>query len=189
VRNYCQVQGCQAKDEVRFKLMETFMQNYHQIVSPLNEKTDSVVITTTTREGIYFIDTADAGIFVQPEIEPTQLMMPSPEILRTNNIINRRVNWVFSFKTNKNPVPKGGYLNMTIPRDVLITVTNSSIDLINYDTGAKYWNFTYKLHPRSTSSVDSVREIILWNLCNGTNGCVTGASYSFTIDWIKNPVA
>jgi hypothetical protein len=32
-------------------------------------------------------------------------MMPSPEILRTNNIINKRVSWVFSFKTNKNPVP------------------------------------------------------------------------------------
>ena len=102
--------------------METFIQNFYQVVSPLQEKRDSLVITTTTREGIYYIDTADSSVFVQPEMEPTQLMMPSPEILRTNNIINRRVNWVFSFKTNKNPVPRGGYLNITIPRDVLITV-------------------------------------------------------------------
>jgi hypothetical protein len=81
-----------------------------------------VVITTTTREGIYYIDTADESVFVEPEMEPTQLMMPSPEILRTNNIINRRVTWVFSFKTNKNPVPKGGYMNVTVPKDVLVTV-------------------------------------------------------------------
>jgi hypothetical protein len=74
-------------------------------VSPLQAKKDSVVITTTTKEGVYYFDTVDSGLFVVPDLQPTQLMMPSPEILRTNNIINKRVSWVFSFKTNKNPVP------------------------------------------------------------------------------------
>jgi hypothetical protein len=74
------------------------------------------------------------------------MIMPSPEILRTNNIINRRVSWVFSFKTNKNPVPKGGYMNITIPREVMITVPNSTIDLLNYDNGVRYWNFTYRVY-------------------------------------------
>jgi hypothetical protein len=57
-------------------------------VSPLNDKRDSVIITTTTKEGIYFIDTADTGLFIAPELKPTALIMPSPEVLRTNNIIN-----------------------------------------------------------------------------------------------------
>jgi hypothetical protein len=126
--------------------METFIQNYYQDVSPLDPIKDSIVLITTTREQIYYLDTADTNVFVTPNLEPTQLIMPSPEILRTNNIINRRVSWVFSFKTNKNPVPKGGYLNVTIPRNVLITIPNSTIDLINYDNGVRYWNMTYKLH-------------------------------------------
>ena len=96
--------SCGVRDQVRVKLLETYVQNYFQIVSPLNEKTDSVIITTTTKEGIYFVDTADTGVFITPELKPTSLIMPSPEILRTNNIINKRVSWVFSFKTNKNPI-------------------------------------------------------------------------------------
>ncbi len=105
-------------------------------------------------------------------------MMPSPEILRTNNIINKRVSWVFSFKTNKNPVPQGGYLNLTIPKDVLIALQNSSLDVLNYDNGVRYWNVSIKMYS-SFNSDPSVREIVVWNLCNSTIGCLTGASYSF----------
>jgi hypothetical protein len=160
--------------------METFVQNYQYSVSPLQSKRDSVVITTTTKEGVYYFDTADSGLFVKPELQPTQLMMPSPEILRTNNIINKRVSWVFSFKTNKNPVPQGGYLNITVPKDVLIAVQNSSLDVLNYDNGVRYWNVSIKMYTSSSiNSQSSVREIVVWNLCNGTIGCLTGASYSF----------
>lgn len=95
--------------------METFTQNYFYAISPLNEIRDSIVIKTTTKETIYYIDTADKGVFVTPELAPTSLLMPSPEILRTNNVVNKKVSWVFSFKTNKNPVPPGGYLQMLIP--------------------------------------------------------------------------
>ena len=149
-------------------------------MSPLNVKTDSVIITTTTKEGIYFIDTADTGLFITPELKPTALIMPSPEVLRTNNIINRRVSWVFSFKTNKNPIPRSGYMNMTVPKDVLITFPNSSLDILNYDNGARYWNMTTRLYPtRSALEVESVREIIIWNICNASAGCQVGSSFSF----------
>ena len=98
--------------------------------------------------------------------------MPSPEILRTNNVINKRVSWIFSFKTNKNSIPRGGYLNMTIPRDVMLTVPNSTLDILNYDTNGRYWNVSIKMHPNSKNqSGDSVSEIIVWNLCNMTTGC------------------
>jgi len=61
------------------------------------------------------MDTANLGVFVTPEMLPTPLIMPSPEILRTNNIINSRVSWIFSVKTNKNPLPLGSYLTIKIP--------------------------------------------------------------------------
>jgi hypothetical protein len=70
--------------------METFTQNYFYAISPLNEIRDSIVIKTTTKETIYYIDTADKGVFVTPELAPTSLLMPSPEILRTNNVLIRK---------------------------------------------------------------------------------------------------
>ena len=52
----------------------------------------------------------------------------------------------------------------------------------------RYWNVSVKLYAK-TSTVESVREIVLWNLCNGTSGCPTGSSYSFQIDWVMNPIS
>lgn len=152
------------------KLLETYIQNFNQIISPLNELRDGINVTTTTKEGIYFIDTA--SVLVTPEMKPSSLIMPSPEVIRTNNIINRRVSWVFSFKTNKNPIPRGGYMNITIPKDVLITFPNSTLDILNYDNGVRYWNMSTKLYPtKGPQDIESVREIIVWNLCNKTTGC------------------
>lgn len=51
--------------------METFVQNYQFAVSPMQVKKDSVVITTTTKEGVYYFDTVDSGLFVTPELQPT----------------------------------------------------------------------------------------------------------------------
>lgn len=115
VRNYCQVADCGASDRVRFKMFDDFIMNYHYVVSPLNDTRDSMLVRTTTREGYYYIDETSTGVFITPALEPTSFIMPSPEIIRTNNVINRRVSWVTSFRTNKNPTPKGSYLVMTFP--------------------------------------------------------------------------
>lgn len=64
-----------------------------------------MLVRTTTKEGYYYIDETSTNVFVKPDLVPTYLIVPSPEIIRTNNVINRRVKWVISFKTNKNPVP------------------------------------------------------------------------------------
>lgn len=149
VRNYCQVASCGKRDIVRIRLMETFVQNFAYIVSPLNPTKDSLNITTTTREGIYYLDTANSNVFIDPELVPNNLILASPEILRTNNIINKRVAWVFSFKTSKNAVPKGGYVTITIPKDVMLTVDDSILDILNYDNMARYWNTLIKYYPTS----------------------------------------
>jgi len=130
--------------------MDTFVQNYNYIVSPLNETKDSIVITTTTKEGIYYMDTANSGVFVSPEMQPTPLIMPSPEILRTNNVINSRASWIFSVKTNKNSLPKGSYLTIKIPKNVLLTIPNSKIDILNQDTSSIYSNTTIYYYQNTT---------------------------------------
>lgn len=43
-------------------------------------------------------------------------------------------------------MPKGGYLTVAIPRDVMLTVPNSTLDIINYDTMGRYWNVSIKYY-------------------------------------------
>lgn len=111
--------------------------------------------------------------------------MPSPEIVRTNNVINRKAKWVFSFKTNKNPIPQGGYLVIKVPKDVLLTIKDSTVDVLSYDTNALYSNFNYTLYPDKLS----VQQIMVNNFCNATGGCAVGSGYTVMIDWIKNPLS
>jgi hypothetical protein len=76
---------------------------------------------------------------------------------------------------------------MLIPSDVMITMPNSSLDLYNFDNNAKYTNVTYKLYEGGNAEVQSVKELILWNLCK--DSCAVGSYFSFMIDWIRNPIA
>lgn len=64
-----------------------------------------MLVRTTTKEGYFYIDESKTNVMIKPDLVPTYLILPSPEIIRTNNVISRRVKWVMSFKTNKNPVP------------------------------------------------------------------------------------
>ena len=38
-------------------------------------------------------------------------------------------------------------MNMTIPKEVLLTFPNSTVDILNYDNGARYWNVSFKMYP------------------------------------------
>lgn len=123
-------------------MYEDFILNYNFVVDPLDKDADSLKINTTTKDWYYFYDTANTNVFVTPALQPTNLIMPSPEIVRTNNVINKRTKWVFSFKINKNSVPKGGYIIIKIPKDVLLTIPDSKIDVTSYETNRLY-NFNY----------------------------------------------
>lgn len=112
VRNYCQVATCTASSTVRFKMYEDFIMNYYYVVDPLNSTFDSMLVRTTTREGYYFIDETATDLFIKPDLVPSSFIMPSPEIIRTNNVVNRKVQWVSSFRTSKNPMPRYSYLEM-----------------------------------------------------------------------------
>ena len=86
-------------------MYDDFILNYNYVVDPLNGTTNSMLVKTTTKEGYYFIDQTAKDVFITPPLVPTFLILPSPEIIRTNNVINRKVSWVLSFKLNKNTVP------------------------------------------------------------------------------------
>lgn len=72
-------------------MFDDFILNYNYVVNPLNVTRDSMLVRTTTKEGYYYIDESNTNIFITPALVPTYLIMPSPEIIRTNNVINRKV--------------------------------------------------------------------------------------------------
>ena len=74
---------------------------------------------------------------------------------------------------------------MDFPQSVLVTVPGSTFDILNYDSGAPYSNYTTSTYPDG----QSVQKINLWNLCNFTTGCQVGSAFSFGFDWIRNPLS
>lgn len=180
VRNYCQVSSCGARDIVRVLLLETTVQNYNYIVAPLDPMRDSLQVYTTTREQKYFYDAATSGVFVRPELEPSILMMPSPEVLRTNNIVNKKVSWVFNIKTSKNLIPAGTSLRITLPARLMVPLAFSSVTVTNYDTGTPFPNTSTSLTPDGTS----ITSIFIPSVCPQATqatlpSCLVGSAFSF----------
>lgn len=138
VRNLCQVSSCGQKAVLRFLVMDSVVENYAYIVSPLVLVRDGLNITTTTSNPFYFYDSS--SVLVTPEMIPAHLTMPSPEVIRTSNVVNQLVEWVFSFQTSRNMIPANGYLNISIPANVLLAVPNSQVQVLNQDTGTVYNN-------------------------------------------------
>jgi len=161
--------------------MDSVVQNYAYVVSPLIDYRDGLNITTTTSNPLYFYDSST--VFVTPELIPAHLTMPSPEVIRTSNVVNQLVEWVFSFQTSRNIVPARGYLNITVPRDVLVAVPNSPLIVLNQDTGIPYANVTVGYYDAGLA----VRTVTVWGLCK--EACPVGASFSFLVSWVRNPGA
>jgi hypothetical protein len=164
-------------------MFDDFVMNYYYIKDSYDSSSDSIGIRSTTKEGYYYIDETKTNIFATPTLQPTSLNMPSPEIVRTNNIIDKRTQWVISFKITKCPIPNGGFLKLVIPEGVLLPVKYSTIDVLSYDTSGLYPDFNVVL----SSNKESATSITINNFCNATNGCPVGGAYSILLDWIKNP--
>lgn len=48
--------------------------------------------------------------------------MPSPAIIRSNNIINTKTTWTITFKINVNDVPANGKIVIYAPSKVIIPI-------------------------------------------------------------------
>jgi hypothetical protein len=101
-----------------------FINNWGQVIDPLNKITDSLIVRTTTSDGGYYIDEMAQGVMVTPALIPNNLILPSPEITRDSNVISRKISWVINFKINLNSVPKDGYLTIDFPRYTMIPIQN-----------------------------------------------------------------
>jgi hypothetical protein len=62
-------------------------------------------------------------------------------------------------------------------------VPNSTVQVLNQDSGLAHSNVTVGFYPGTLN----VRSIVLWNLCK--TGCDVGSSFSFVIQWIRNPAS
>lgn len=60
------------------------------------------------------------------------MLLPSPEITRDSNVVNRKVKWIINFKINLNSVPADGIIKISFPKTVLIPVKDSPIELKDY---------------------------------------------------------
>lgn len=118
------------------------MQNMGWIKAPL-ETSDSFIIKSGIVGGQYFIDSISQSIFALPALIPDALSFVSPEITRTSNTVNAKVEWTIYIKFTSNPLTQSGYLSMTLPDNVLFDMgetlttvlqTNSSMPITNTKT-------------------------------------------------------
>ena len=98
-----------------------FINNYKYVVSPLKVVTDSLIVRSATNDG-YQIDEAADSVFITPSMQPNNLIMPSPAIIRSNNIINTKTDWTITFKININDVPSDGRIVLNLPPKVMIPI-------------------------------------------------------------------
>ena len=104
------------------------------IKSPL-ATTDSFTIKSGLAGGVYFIDGVTESVVATPILLPDALSFIYPEVTRTNDTVDVKVDYTVFLKFSSNILNSTGYLIMTLPDDVLydmgedltITlVTNSS---------------------------------------------------------------
>jgi len=112
------------------------------IKTPL-ASTDSFAIKTGLAGGLYFIDGITASVTATPSLIPDAIQFISPEITRSSDTVNSKVDWTFTIKFSSNPLSSTGYLYLTIPDDVVydmgetlttILTSNSSVSVGNTKT-------------------------------------------------------
>mmetsp|Transcript_9913 Transcript_9913/g.9780 ORF Transcript_9913/g.9780 Transcript_9913/m.9780 type:complete len:251 (+) Transcript_9913:1647-2399(+) len=143
---------------------------------------------STTYDGYYFVDGQEEDLWVTPELEPSPLIMPTPEVIRTGNVVLQNVEWIINFKINKSPIPSQGYIVIKIPPGLLFARPNYTLSVQDQDSGQEYpeSRFWY-------SSDGSANRLKIENFCNYVDGvyeernCTIGSAYSLNILNVQNP--
>lgn len=95
--------------------MDDFMQNFLYEKPTYNSVTDSLIIYSSYGNGYSYVEAMSEDIFVTPKMNPSPLYLEPPEIIRSNNFVNQRVDWKSTFEINNADIPTGGYLTITAP--------------------------------------------------------------------------
>jgi hypothetical protein len=145
ITDYCTSgsgRSCTASATITFCLKSTFMNNMGWIKTPLTA-TDSFTIKTGISGGVYFIDGVTESVVATPSLTPDAMSFVSPEITRTSDTVNAKVDWTVNLKFDSNSVDQNGYIYLTLPDDIVydmgetlttILTSNSSVEVTNSKT-------------------------------------------------------
>ena len=104
---------------IKIWLKKSFVQNMGWIKSPL-ASTDSFSIKSGLSGGLYFIDDVTSSITATPSLIANLLTFSSsPQISRTSNTVNAKVDWTFTITFSFNPLTSSSYVYLTLPEDVV----------------------------------------------------------------------
>ena len=157
------------------------MKNMGWIKSPI-AASDSFTIKSGLADGVYFTDQETQNIVATPSLQPGTMNFTSPEIQRTSDKVNDRINITVYLNFTTNAVSSDGTVILTFPDDVIYDdgetldaylVTNSSASATTAKT----------LH-----SSGAINTITLSSICS-SSGCAAGSSLTVLIQWVRNPPA
>lgn len=157
------------------------MLNMGWIKDPLTS-TDSFTIKSGLAGGVYFIDGESENIVATPDLIPDAIDFISPEIARTSNTVNDKVEWTFTIKFSSNALSQTGYLIMTLPDDVLYDTGDDVLAFLTTNSsasaGASITSFTS----------DAIKTVQITSVC-GSSGCALSSLLGIKLTWVKNPPA
>ena len=173
--------SCTASSTIKIWLKKTFMQNMGWIKSPL-ASTDSFTIKSGLAGGLYFIDGVSSSIVATPSLIQDAIQFISPEISRSSNTINAKVEWTYTIKFTSNSLTSTDYVYLTIPDDVVYDMGETLTIILTSNSSASVPN-TKVLY-----SSGAIKTITMTSIC-GTSGWATNSFLTFKISWFKNPPA
>ena len=184
ITDYCSNAGgrtCTGGATIIICLKKSFMKNMNWIKTPLLPA-DSFTIRSGLVGGVYFIDGITSSVVATPVLLPDALSFIFPEITRSSDTVDVKVDYIVYLKFSSNMLNSTGYLVLTLPDDIL------------YDMGE---NLTVTLETNSSASVTNSKTLypsgaintIKINSVCGTSGCAVDSLLNLKIQWAKNPPA
>eukprot|EP00344_Euplotes_crassus_P011798 CAMPEP_0197019226 /NCGR_PEP_ID=MMETSP1380-20130617/80570_1 /TAXON_ID=5936 /ORGANISM="Euplotes crassus, Strain CT5" /LENGTH=277 /DNA_ID=CAMNT_0042446601 /DNA_START=1171 /DNA_END=2005 /DNA_ORIENTATION=- len=155
------------------------MKNIGWIKDPLTAS-DSFTIKSGLSGGVYFIDGISSSISATPTLLPDALSYIAPEITRTSDTVDVKIDLTIYLKFSSNTLSSDGYLLMTIPDDVV------------YDMGE---DLTVTLLTNNSASIATVKALyssgaintLRFNSVCSASGCAVDSLLNIKVEWVKNP--
>lgn len=157
------------------------MQNMGWIKSPL-ATTDSFTIKSGVSGGVYFIDGVSESVTATPTLLPDLMSFGSPEISRTSDTVNAKIDWTVNVKFDSNSLDQTGYIYLTIPDQVVYDMGETLTTVLTSNSSASTGN------SKTLYTSGAINIINLTSVC-GSSGCASGSTLTVMISWFKNPPA
>ena len=151
------------------------------IKNPL-ASTDSFTIKSGVAGGVYFTDSITSGVVATPTLLPDLMSFHSPEMTKSNNTVNARIDWELYVTFTSNALPQTGYIYFTLPDDVIYD------DGFVYDSVLTSNSSTSVTNTKVLHSSGALQTLTLTGIC-GSSGCASASTLQIKISWVKNPPA